>query len=99
MRPGLWSILRLFLRRLRRFSSASWRRVLPSNTCNFAAEPRIEIGVADIRQRLGSHGHAHGYQSAGFDQINILVQAGLQEEGTKAFVDKEELDHIQQEQP
>jgi hypothetical protein len=42
---------------------------------------------------LGDHGHAHGYHGAGFDQINILVQRCLQEEGAKAFIGKEELDH------
>ena len=68
-----------------------------SRTCgiglDLVAQPRIEVSVAYIRQRLGYYGHAHSHHSAGFDQIDILIQGCLQEEGTKTFVGKEELDH------
>ena len=57
------------------------------------AEPRIEVGVAHVRQGLGDHSHAHGHQRAGFDQINILVQAYLQEEGPQSLCRQKELDH------
>jgi hypothetical protein len=36
---------------------------------------------------------AHSHQSAGVDQIHILAQGRLQEEGSRAFVGKEAFDH------
>src|SRR5437870_725638 len=57
------------------------------------AETRIQVGISHICQSLCHHSHAHSHHSTGFDQVNVLVEGCFQEEGTKTFVGKEELDH------
>src|SRR3546814_6348657 len=55
-------------------------------------EPRIEIGVTDIGQRLGGHRHQYRDHGAALDQVDVLVQRGFQQQGAESLVGEKEFD-------
>src|SRR3546814_16356456 len=58
----------------------SWQRPLAES------DPRVEVGVADVRQGLRHHRHEDRDHGAGLDQVDVLVQRRLVEPRPEALV-------------
>src|SRR5215475_11348842 len=56
------------------------------------ANPRVEKGVADVRDDLRQYGHEDRDQRRSLDDVDVAVEGGIEQQLAKASILKEHLD-------